>query len=345
MNCGHKGIILKAIIVYSFLAILLFCLTWTMEQESEKLSPSMPKNSILRAVIARKHDQYNKEKVPLLTIPDLLASVFTNQAIPIETAVQNALRLGATCKQLNLARLGTLLRVYPIEDRNAVMAKLQRYLQCGYACKRNALQLLLYAHAQPNVGDPEFCYQHSTLLYQASCHNDDKMVQLLFTFGADPHENFLGNPTFWSAKNSRMLQLFIAQGVDLRKCGKNNTNALWEFVWKWDIDVHLMKFYLDQGVSPRLLDQDNGESILHHAINWTNISSNRSIDPRMLKIELLLSTIPDMVNTPNNAGETPLDCARHTKHSQEVIALFRQYGARTSAELEQEDKTYVPSYD
>lgn len=315
-----------------------------MEREPEKLVPSMLKNSVLCAIVARKYDQYNKE-VPLVALPDLLASVLTNQAIPIETAVHNALRLGVTCKRLNPAYLGTLLRTYPIEDRNAVMTKLQRYLQCGYACKRNALQLLIHAQAQPNVQDPEFCYQHSTLLYQASCHNDDKMVQLLFTFGADPHENFQGNPTFWSAKNSRMLQLFIAQGIDLHTCGNNNTNVLWELVWKWDADIDLMKFYLEREVNPRLLDQDHGGSILHHVIKWSNISANHSIDTRMSKIKLLLSTIPDMVNVRDKARKTPLDCARQTEHSQEVIALFRKHGARTSAELEQEHKTYVPSYD
>jgi hypothetical protein len=305
-----------------------------MEREPEKLALSMPKNSILRNVITRQYDQYNKEKVPLLVIPDLLASIFTNQAIPIETAVQNALKLGATCKRLNLACLGTLLRAYPIEDRNAVMTKLQRYLQCGYACKRNALQLLIYAQAQPNVWDPEFCYQHSTLLYQATCHDDAEMVQLLFAFGADPHEESMENPTFWNTRNSTMLQLFIAQGVDVRKCGKNNTNVLWELVWAWNADIHLMKFYLERGVSPRLLDQD-GASILHHVIKWSNMSTNRSINPRMPKIALLLSTIPDMVNTRNDAGKTPLDCAKQTTHSNPVVTLFMKYGGKTS----------VPSYD
>ena len=135
-------------------------------------------------------------------------------------------------------------------------------------------------------------------------------------------------PVFFQSKSTKIIQLFIDNGANLNTPGSTFPNVLWYCA----ANPELVQFYINKGVNPRRLTTEK-KSILHHMSHFIINDDN----PQTLKaIPLLLNTVGDMINDIDAKGKTALDllieCGRP---KQNIIALFKKYGAKTSQELKQ----------
>jgi hypothetical protein len=105
-----------------------------------------------------------------------------------------------------------------------------------------------------------------------------------------------------------------------------------------------MELYLTHHVDAKKLRMSDGSCLLH-ALGWSNLNIDNHF---FKKVQLLVEAVPDIINTVNQKGETPLDLAYNALETyykknidpgtlKAVIALFRRCGGKTAPELKIEE--------
>lgn len=300
-----------------------------------------------------------------------------DQLKSFEDSVETFIRLNSTCKIFNrlltLEEISDFFKNYTQIDKDTI---LQNFIETmgprnyyspnrildNYTIKRIPALLLVYAGANVNIkvgsdssGTP------SSLLHVAVMHDDAQFVATLFKYHADSQAtDGIEEPIFWLAKTVEIAQLFIGNGVDLHAVNSTlinpDPNVLWHIIDNEIYPSELMALYLKNHVNAKplyydkflLLHNAHPESYrqgdnycLLHTLSWWNSHKKiNNIDDFLKKGELLLNAIPDMINTLNENGKTPLDVAQEGLKNAKtpeafkgLIVLLRMRGALTAQEL------------
>lgn len=312
------------------------------------------RNPIIRAAA----QEYNKY-IPLIALPkEVLLSGMIDVTQPLKRSIKNSLSLSATCTHFNglLPYLGFLHTCYSDEEKNKMLRYIKEAISNEdlseslylwgrpvpevYWQHRRMTLLLIHAAKLPVLGSEGKSVLLCDLRGHACFHNDVEMVKAMLEKEAN-----LGKFVKWvrTKKVALIVDEFCGKhDIDFQKILEQNPDILFSYIYN-SSNVELLQFYLDRGIELRK-NKRYGDSILHCMAHISQRDSNRH-----KQAELLLTTIPDMVNELNDNGETPLDLMFSLVHipfpffgpkyiaSSSLIELFRHYGAKRSDELE-EDK-------
>jgi len=241
---------------------------------------------------------------------------------------------------------------YSQSDKDMILQKLLVQIMIGnYVPNRLAPLIVMCAGGS---GD------RSILLTKALRFDDARLVELLLKYDKKCPRSLAGVTTI------KMAQVFIDNGVDV-----NETDILWHTVGDHSYSPELVEFYLNHNAHVRKLNQ-YGSCLLHvlaradieSNITWqmnapTRYNCNKFDDVLLQKAKLLLTAIPDMVNTPDSEGRTPVDVAcksletlrgsgcleKVTSVLEQLIVLFKECGGLRSRELPQKvDPLYVKKH-
>lgn len=225
-----------------------------------------------------------------------------------------------------------------------------------YAKLRFLSLILVHAKANPDtVLDSE--YRSQILLKQALYRVDVPFITTLLQHKAKPNEFYGDFPVLFYAKTKECAQLLVEHGANIHITDKENkTNILWSLIDGYGFlknhRLDLFQFYLEKGVSPKMLRPSDNACLFHHLSNFSynsNISVQEYNKTKFAKI--LFNKIPTMVNALNASGETPLDTAikrkkyykdladeidnvsLYLKNMKNFIVFLRKHDAKTAEEL------------
>ena len=307
------------------LTLITLCQPIYLYGAEKKLLHCTVKDSAFYAQQALQAQEYN-QNIPLFSLPpedfDYVMESLINPKTPMNPCIKDCLSLNATCKSLNdIPYLAKFLQRYSHTEKNESMKKLLWKTNVfSYWNHRNALLLLTYAGANHDA------HSDSPLLRKAIHQNDSDMIKVLFEHKVDPNsKDSMEWPIFFSIKTPEIGQLFIDNRLDIHASSNFCLpNVLWSCLIH-NRSANLIAFYLNKGIDPRKINSYNA-CILHLLPLWDWQD--------METVKLLLKTIPDMINTVNQNGETPLDIAEKPFFKkQELIKLFKKAGALTAQEL------------
>jgi len=237
-----------------------------------------------------------------------------------------------------------------------------------YVSERVPLAILVYA------GGKQEGFGLSLLLDKAVCFGDSEMVKILFEHGEDPTkqtslelDRFLPTlrPLFFNAGTKEVAQVFLDYGVDLHATDAYGHNVLSYIYRTPSLPVEVLAFYLHH---PSLVKQSlcGNTDILHNlgssVRKYVELNNNSLLEKA--KTLLNATSAMNMINALNKKGHTPLDelqlelkyvhnCFKrglhlslglhHSKVSkqripiiEELIALLKEHGGKTSQELQKE---------
>lgn len=154
----------------------------------------------------------------------------------------------------------------------------------------------------------------STFLQKAVFQSDEQAIEILFQHKACPKTQcfntftFKNEPLLWYVKTPEIARLLVKNNVDIHATNTDYPNILWRTLHV-NYSFEMMEFYLEKEVNARQLRPSDDSCLLHYA---SSINPNNNCREMFLKkVELLVKTIPDMINTLNVDGETPLDRAQN----------------------------------
>jgi hypothetical protein len=229
---------------------------------------------------------------------------------------------------------------------------------------------LVYSGAGADITDKTVS---TTLLSKAVHAQDEPAVALVLNHQADPYQKsfdedqlaatILGcNVTFSQIGHTDMQQLYcnpifsrattlpifelFREKID-KQVALNMPESRWiitEFRYN-QYPPEIMEAWIAYGFPVRCIWPDNS-CMLHTFLGdyYQSPCSFKDTNSFLKKIELLLKVIPDMVNTKNDKGITPIDIAYTYQNSpcnvakdvhEKIITLLRQHGAKSSKELEE----------
>jgi len=192
--------------------------------------------------------------------------------------------------------------------------------------------------------------------HNAVSKNDESAVAMLLRCGADPYQiDAYGTPICFQSRTLTMINLFLEKIDKPTLLSKSHRvseillyNSRRDILYKY-YSLEIMQFWFTYGVDPRCYIDTNLNTILHRfADSMSNNNHLNTFEDYLVKGELLLKCIPDMINYPNNRGLTALDLAVLSRKSgmyskefvgciKQAIALLKKYGGKTAQELEEEN--------
>lgn len=292
------------------------------------------------------------EKKPgLLDLPcDVVISII-GEGKSLEDTVKTTLALSSTCKHFNamisLAMVGKSCQHYEIAEKNKLMKKwLDSISELTYWNKRRAAFILVYAGADNHANE------YYTLLKRAIRCKDRDMAVALFKNNANPSQKReYDNPDFFYIATVSMAETFIAHGVNLQTEGYDKPNILWSAILHNPL-LDLIKLYLSHGVSTKSIKKYDGCCILHELVNFACMAWQRNNSMEYVQIgEELINAAPEMINTLNTDGETPIDLAHKKRKHREpafatnecmlydaLISLFENHDGKRAVELENNNR-------
>lgn len=188
------------------------------------------------------------------------------------------------------------------------------------------------------AANPNKMVNGTSLLHKALILNHDGLVKALFKYDANYNETdcLRKYPIFFDAQTVEIVQLFIDKQVDVGQKDLDDCNVLWHLIDS-KFSAELMRFYLQHNVNANHICKWDGSCVLHSFAENKVITD---VDQFLKKVRLLLKKSPDMVNTVNNNGETPIASAERTIKTwgekypacveplQKLIELFKNYGQK-----------------
>lgn len=230
-----------------------------------------------------------------------------------------------------------------LAKKNKMLKKVIDYMTVlDYKKYRTVPLALVYSGADADV-KPKLW---STCLASAVDEDDELAVAMLLKHNANPYQ----------LTNSRQCEriCFHASTVAIAKLflekidNKSELLSNLEYIDGLLSDHYsseIMEFWFDYGVNPGEIYYA-GHNCLFHVLVDTIYEYGNTIENILAKGELLLKHIPNMVNTINRRGKTPMDeaiiadnsnnCCLPDAHKA-LIKLLRQHGGKTAQELEEEN--------
>lgn len=226
---------------------------------------------------------------------------------------------------------------------------------------------LVYSGADADV-KPKLWH---TCLVRSVDECEESVVVMLLNRHANPNQvDTRGVPICFRATTFSIINLFLEK-IDKDEVLSKSENVAWHLINSC-YSSEIMTFWLDYGVSLRTIDV-YGNCILHELVHSICRNWNGS-DNLLIKGDLLLKRIPDMINWVNPQGKTPIDLAmsqikncytstpsfrkadcrcessrvpesidslgaqkdRFRSMYEDLIVLFRKYGGKTAKELKTE---------
>jgi len=288
------------------------------------------------------------------TLIDIFSHCLANdidQVQSLEKSIKNFMKISMACKNFNslltFEIIGHFCKNYTQDNKDNTLHKLTNNLRMDIIKTiRLPTLILICSDVNANIIND---YDNS-LLQSAVWQNDAQLVATLFKHHATPDAKWCGEPIFFQAATIELAQMFIDKGADVQaKDDESKTNVLWTVVNN-AYPSNFMALYLAHHVDAKKLSIYNDSCLLHALAakpNYIYYKIN-NIDDFLRKGKLLLDAIPDMVNTLNRKGRTPIDVAQKSFERSErigsqdaqvfkqLIALFREYGGKTAQELMQQ---------
>lgn len=275
-----------------------------------------------------------------------------NQTKALRNSIKFFMQLSTTCYKLRWLvthqTIGNLCKDYKSRAKTKNLKKVVQSMdKHTYHTKRLPALILICSGVFEKTE-----YDVYWLLEQVLANNDVELVATLFKHNAiDQNRKTIpfGHPILFCATTKKIAQMFIAHGADIHAINNEGKNILWIIAYNDPYPSKLLHFYLQQGVNARRLNHFFG-SCLFHELARTFSDKNTDIDNFLKKAKLILNAIPDMINTLNNIEKTPLDVAQESleiayvrgteshyygkaEAYEKLIALFKQYGAKTVQEI------------
>jgi hypothetical protein len=211
-----------------------------------------------------------------------------------------------------------------------------------YWNRRNGAFLLTYAGADNNA------HSFFSGLRAAIHHEDKQMIVALFQNNVSHNQQKGRNdPDFFSIKKIDIAQIFINQGVDLNVDGCYSSHVLWTCLTQ-GYSLELIEFYLDHHVDVKKINIANNECILHHYARC-RFRCIINIEDYVQIGTLFLKAAPEIINTLNKTGKTPLDIVKEIMKEEKqktntykvcvaLTELFEKHGGKTAQQLKQDEQ-------
>jgi hypothetical protein len=307
------------------------------------------------AIEAERYNQKNK----LITLPDTLLKHVIAYAKPDKESTSQALldnikyyiQLKMVSKHfrhiLTFKAIGTFCKEYDCAIKNDAFKQILKLMRRDIIKIRIPILSLSYSGAKGSMQNE---YPTDHFFSNATKNGDQHLVKLLFRHGINPNAQWLRSPIFFYAKTCKIAKLFIDNGTDIQATSSLGKNVLWTVVTDGcmygtrEYSAELISFYINHGVDARAVCHKDKSCLLHALVETSRIYIRRS-NNLLKKVALVLDAIPDMIDTINADGLTPLDVAEETlkaaKKSEyanahvikKIIALYRRYKARTAQEI------------
>ncbi len=297
--------------------------------------------------------------LPIEMLGKIVSHHFDNQDLYPDLKL--FMKLSTVCKHFNrlltVETIANCCKNYEQHRRDWVLNDVFSDERFKYVAKRLPLLILVCAGADDYKGE-----MFSTCLQK----NDLELVEMVFKYYPSQNKRKALGPSFYRVKTVEMAQLFVDNdcfdiyGGGFHPDGK--LNLLWKMVDS-AYSLELMEFCVKhtdyiKKLAPCGVGYTASNFCLLHAIaleyqsGW--ITNQNDIDTFLKKAKFLLSMIPDMINATGAKNETPLDVAyasledlketvRKGYESKEkvlafeqLIALFREHGALTAQQLEEQ---------
>lgn len=324
-------------------------------------------NQILYETHASQAYAYNANRLLFSNVffnVDILNQICIHYGPLLNDAIQGAMVLRITCKELNkiltCEKITEMCNQYDQTEKNIFLEDLKNIVKSmhphNYTTKRIPALILLHANAKTTFTKTNYC--EDELLQNAVLNDDEQTIQILLENGANPNaKSYLGQ-LFCYAGTVKIAEIFFNHGANIHATISSikpeyfsyYPNVLWEILQK-KYPSELMAFYLACGVDAKKrfgpVDEGfkGGNCLLHELANPISLHID-NIDDFLRKGQLLLATIPEMINTLNQDGQTPTDIAQEsfenagtymyngTPHAFEsLIILFKEHGGLPAYKL------------
>src|SRR4030095_5549859 len=295
--------------------------------------------------------EHNSKNI-LLSLPkEILYSILAysvDTTEPLKDIMKSCLLLSTTCKAFNtpelLITIGKACSSYGNAEKNSGMEKLLwKMNDLNYWNMRRGALLLIYAGADNNVLSID-----SSLLVKAIQRKDKQMIAVLFQNNVNPNQQKkYEDPDFFYIKNVEIAQMFINQGVNLNVDGFNGPNILWACLTQ-EHSLGLIEFYLNHKADAKTINIVSDECILHRyaCCRFRYITK---IEDYVQIGTLFLKAAPEIINTLNKYGKTPLDIVKEIMKEEKqktdtykvciaLVTLFEKYGGKTAEQLKQDEQ-------
>jgi hypothetical protein len=294
-----------------------------------------------------KSAQKHNSTIPLIACPNETSEKIFSYVVdinqPMEKNIKNILAISATCKYFDdsLEWFGELLKPYTAEAKDKIFKKIvyvDTFLRRG--------TLLMACSGLADIQDSK------DVLWDAVRRDDIYMTELLLKNGVSPNIYLpvFSRPVFFGINNPDMATVFAKHKIDFNQKSNSFPNVLWHcFAYKYCNNKlsELIRFYLDHGVNPELLNPNNGQCLLHYVVERLDIKQSTSyVDG----IWLLFSVINHQINIIDNKGNTPLDiiCKKIKQEGEGwsdckkkmllIASQFRLAGAQKAQELKEKEQ-------
>lgn len=259
----------------------------------------------------------------------------TDKKENLKQHIKTLLNLQKVCKHFNNTlsgeKIGQLCANYEKNVKDNVFAQLFNNVNdVNYWRKRFSLLILVHAGVHP---DSYLQHNSFPLLLNSIQRNDLELSKIMLDHGADVNRKTYGGPIFFFCKTKAMAELLMKYDLNVHQkdSGENIVwNLLFQSIFVKDY-LDLLTFYIEQGVDIKTLRNYDNACLLHIICGGTYCHK----DLKAVKIaKILLPKMHDMVNVRDNKGMTPLDKIFEKKSEYpQLIALFKEYGAKTAQEL------------
>ncbi len=234
-----------------------------------------------------------------------------------------------------------------LEEKNYL--KVECSLGCGRIAPYGETSCLSKAMLAQDIGAIKFLLDHGADIYQESldeqglayCRRKKQCKCWYYMTRSTP--TIRTHPICFHSPTIEVAQLFCEK-ADKQTLLSHSVSCAAYFELEHDYYTpDIMKFWFDYGIEAK--KSGGKKSIIVDFIVGLKIDKRIAIDNFFKKAVLLLDKNPDQVNVKNyNSKETLLDlmksdwCSSIASNDREsIIALLRQYGAKTSQELEVEN--------
>jgi len=262
------------------------------------------------------------------------AGVSTNRGCDLKQHIKTLMRLRSVCKYFNVVltnkKIGEVCSHYDDDVKKTVFGNLVRGINfVTYWRKKNPCLTLVHAGVHPDYVNNK---EDSPLLVRGVLYNDQELLKTLFDYGAQVNaKTGGGTPVLFFVKTKKMAELLVQHGVDLQVSWMGRENIVSDLLSRSELSPDLLVFFIEKGVDVKGCDVFNGQCLLHLIHKKESYIKDSIVVERA---RVLLPKMQDMVNTVDVYGKTPLDriLKKESKYPK-LIALFREYGAKTAQEL------------
>jgi len=292
-------------------------------------------------------ETYNDTVCLLTSLPnEKLIDIFSfclvdnvNKVKSLEKSIKGFMQMNTVCRNFNrlltFETIGEFCESYAQENKDQALINLKKELK---KIDNNRLRILILLHAGANVNTNEGDY----LILYSTLENNSGLNKILFRYHANPNAKIRGmGPVFFFAETIAMAHTFInSNNFNIHAFSDyRETNVLWKMTQD-DYPSELMRLYLAYGVDAKKLDLYYGSCLLHELAKQ---EVEKNTDNFLKKADLLLTAIPDMINSLDRWGQTPIDIAqvslktsRNPKVLEQLITLFRNNRGLTAQELKKQ---------